>query len=99
MSNLEIEKKWLIDIAKMPDLLNDMPRKKMYQFYLPFTTNNMSVRFRLVEKKGLKKAYCTIKHTINNLVRKEFEHEIAVEAFDTLKEEYEIGRASCKERV
>lgn len=79
MDNLEIERKFLVDIDKIPYDLSLMERKEIEQGYI---LHNPAVRIRSISNS---KYYMTFKsNTDNDLVRNEVELEISKEAYSKL---------------
>lgn len=82
MNNLEIEKKYLVDLNKISLLKNKY--KKITQGYL-YSDNTTEIRIRSLEEDQRKTYYYTVKISSENLLqRTEIEKEITSDEFYTL---------------
>lgn len=89
MNNFEIERKFLVDIDKIPYDLSLLEKKEIEQGYI---LHNPAVRIRSVSNS---KYYMTFKsNTDNSLVRNEVELEISKEAYFKLMSREDVGKVS-----
>lgn len=87
MKNLEIERKFLIDLNDIPYNLEDMERKEIEQGYI---LHNPVIRVRAVSDLEY---YMTFKSNIDDgLVRNEVEFKISKDAYNKLMSRNDINR-------
>ena len=89
MNNLEIERKFLVDVNKIPYDLNSLEKKEIEQGYI---LHNPAVRVRSISNSEY---YMTFKsNTGNNLVRNEIEFRISKEAYSKLMNREDVNKIS-----
>ena len=92
--DVEIERKWLVDIRKIDMDLNQLPSTMIEQTYI-----NFSPEIRVRKLNNGERYTCTVKNNMrsNGLIRDEYESEISEQEYYTLLKKKE-GNTICKTR-
>lgn len=83
-NSLEIERKFLVDINKLPDI-NLAEGKTIKQFYM-INADNLNLRFRIIGNDGL----ITIKSDLQGISRREIETNVSVQFIESILIEYDL---------